>query len=967
MERGVTVVKSYYNYVKASIPTPIDIFRALLPSRFFFGISHWMKGAEDKICTLANSAIYLPLLAAARCFSSTCDYYYNKIIEFSKKSTINTILLAVTAIGVLAGCGILIQKMVKLISSDPSSTLVPQSTWYDKKGEKMGRKGARRLGAGLSSLPKEQMSDETASSVLNLVHKGVWVIEAWIGDRASVQQAVQLEGSLFVTTTHFLNRDGITSIKLYPTEEKKNTIEISMNKILKFHIPDRDLTLFNVTATMPLGKKISHFLPKKESVGKFDNVTGVVRLEKYSWKASNGQYIDDHGVLTDIPYGLSVSNVPVRYLAESATMDNPLKGTYQTRLIEVTQRGDCGKPYIFFNTGVPSEGKLAGFHTAGNDTLACYSPLYQEDITEAMAHFRTLLPPIVNQCLDMTFSEPYVHPDDTWFSLKPASGVWNSCPIHYETSIPFSWPHRTKLLKTPFAQDTMLTKDKVSFIKKPPYPVLTGPAALRPMNGKDPALLSMAAVNDRTIKLFGWFDDLSVFDGFFNQVLDHCNPEFLSVYEAIKGDPVSGLRSMQRKSSSGAPYQHLGQKSHFILFEEEEFEAIPRDSKTRFIQLKDIWVDYRILDAIAAWFKTAKSGQIPLDLSLFCLKDEPRPLDKVASCATRAFQVGPIVFQIVCRMIFGRFTHSFESQWFDTDGCIGINPYSADWKVLFDSLNTTNFKAVAFDTKKWDMHFPFLEFPIPFTRRYCEFFNISNVEIIRCIYAATIVNLYFGMVVVDKVAMTWMMGSGRPMTAVFNTIANSAINRVLCKAVGEEYNFSIEFCIRNTPKTKNSVCIKTYGDDMVMTLSKNIVETVPIRIWVDLAQYMFGQTRTDPLKGDDHAYMDLSDAYFLKRKFIKLDNVVLAPLEIDAIYSMIQYIMTPTDKSFAAQFSTVGAQALSELAYHTEEAYETFRSHFNEYCRALYGPSYCNHITYKHARENVVNIALKAHDVASIF
>jgi hypothetical protein len=254
------------------------------------------------------------------------------------------------------------------------------------------------------------------------------------------------------------------------------------------------------------------------------------------------------------------------------------------------------------------------------------------------------------------------------------------------------------------------------------------------------------------------------------------------------------------------------------------------------------------------------------------------------------------------------------------------------------------------DTVKWDQHYPCTEVISSFPPRYIKFFNISGnvtIDLIveqitlnhpKLIYAVIICNFYCMVVVGDKVVLYIGQASGVDMTAILNSIANSACNRCIVR-------------IELRKPFKEVACMWTYGDDLLL----NCPQITRTRMW-ELALIMFDHERTAPNKTSTNEDTDILDVYFLQRQF-RYDCVMMCPLNIQSINTMLQWIDKPSDKSKEEQFAINCKTALMEVSRHGEKLYNFYLKEINEYL-GQYGSSWIIHITYEEAFNEILFRAL---------
>jgi hypothetical protein len=348
------------------------------------------------------------------------------------------------------------------------------------------------------------------------------------------------------------------------------------------------------------------------------------------------------------------------------------------------------------------------------------------------------------------------------------------------------------------------------------------------------------------------------------------------------------------------------------------------------------------------WFQKLKTGKVPMNWVVAMLKDEIRPKDRVKQGKTRIFYAGQFAFLIVSRMVFGDFVTELETNFLDTDIAVGCNPYSSDWRFIFSKITRFGFKVKDDDTEKWDQNFPTTEFICTFPNEYCKYYNLTDQEIdidlitttVRLkhkmlVYAVIICNFHCAVVVIDVVIFLILQASGVDLTTILNSIANSAINRCLVR--------------RLTNEDFDEVAAQwTYGDDLLLNCP-----IIPRQLLWDEAKRLFNHIRTDPAKGTEAIDDSLiSTALFLQRGF-RYMGVLVCPLNKKSIYSMLQWIDKPKDKTFEEQFAINCKVALMEISRHGRDDFEAMKKEVNIYL-SQYGSSWVINITWQEAYNDIV-------------
>jgi hypothetical protein len=374
--------------------------------------------------------------------------------------------------------------------------------------------------------------------------------------------------------------------------------------------------------------------------------------------------------------------------------------------------------------------------------------------------------------------------------------------------------------------------------------------------------------------------------------------QIFSISDAIKG--IEGdefIKPINRSTSPGYPWifdkdgtkgktKWLGQNEDFIVDNPDVVAACEeRVLKARLgIRLPTVWVD--------------------------TLKDERRPLEKIAACKTRVFSAGSMDYLIVFRQYFLAFNaHLMRNKIFN-GSAVGINPYSTDWHILASHLKKKGPKVFAGD--------------------FCNFDGTLLSEILWAIL--DLINDWYDdgddnrtirtVLFLDIVNSIHLHGdnlyqwshsqpSGNPLTAILNTLYNLIVMR---------YVFVL--CTDLTLKDfDNYVYIVAFGDDNAVNVSDKIIHLFN-QITVSEAFDTLGMKYTDEGKtGNMIPFRELKEITFLKRGFRYDSDLArfVGPLELDVVLEMPMWVKGDIDHDERCR--VVVDKAYGELAIHGEDIF----------------------------------------------
>lgn len=298
-----------------------------------------------------------------------------------------------------------------------------------------------------------------------------------------------------------------------------------------------------------------------------------------------------------------------------------------------------------------------------------------------------------------------------------------------------------------------------------------------------------------------------------------------------------------------------------------------------------------------------------------CLKDERRPILKVDQGKTRLFSACPMEYAIVVKQYFGSFTKYMIENRIHNGSAVGINPYSDEWELLSQKLQTTGTAVGAGDYSGFDgSEKPLILWAI--------------LEIINSIYNDGEENALVRKILWEDLinskhvrgdnVYSWCssLPSGHPLTVHVNNMYNMfAFRYCWYRLHDNNWNCLSAF--------SEHVYLIVFGDDNVFCVSS---EKVDIFNQNTISEQMktIGLTYTDELKNEGDVPMrSLYEVSFLKRKF-RVDNFLskrhVAPLELNVILEMPMW--TKKKRSDRDQIVRDNVDtALMELALHPKKIF----------------------------------------------
>lgn len=673
-----------------------------------------------------------------------------------------------------------------------------------------------------------------------------------------------LKGRVLLTNRHGLGQ--MASYKYLHLQNacgKTYTFEVSQLKIQAYrtHRTD-DVGLIILPRTFPPHADFTKHLIKQDQLG-------VV-------KSTSASLLTYDFVQPDV-----VRSVRSQVLAEMKTekryMTTNVDGTTTTHVCgtcytynAITQAGDCGSVLVATNKQVPN--KILGFHVWGfMDNLGGAYIITQDEVAGMLADM-----PGEAQCA--LISREYENgPDDR--RLQDTNYMLMGTAEAVKTS------RKTRLRRTP-----------LNYIEPK-----TAPAMLGPRRGIDPHEIGVRKYSRDTPLL-----DQSVVDAardaYAKKLLSGDKREHfrqfsrLTKEQATQGVPEEEfIAPIERSTSPGYPYclqqRKKRGKQSWISEEYELSEDLANDIDERVDMLergmakKTIWVDN--------------------------LKDERRPMEKVAKGKTRIFCGGPMDFTITFRMFFLGFAAFVMHNRVSNEIAVGINVYK-EWRALEKHLLTKGNRIVAGDFSKFDstLNPQILYAVLDVVDMWAGDGYTMEREIL---WQDIVFSCHISKTQVYQVAHG--NPSGNPLTSILNSMYNSIASRV---AYANKTG-------KHPSEFDEDVVMISYGDDSVLGISPDV--DMGQDDWTEgYATLGMEYTREDKTENDGTQYRKLEDVTFLKRGFkvVKYTYIVSAPLDLDTVVEIPLWIKT----DIGIEDETVNNMetAFKELSLHGKEIYDHWTS-----------------------------------------
>lgn len=394
----------------------------------------------------------------------------------------------------------------------------------------------------------------------------------------------------------------------------------------------------------------------------------------------------------------------------------------------------------------------------------------------------------------------------------------------------------------------------------------------------------------------------------------------LTNFEAINGVPGVFLR-IDMKTSPGYPFV-LERKQTTIGGKYEWFDEIdPPEGYGKAYQMKS-----SLACGLEQTEHELREGGNPLFIAYACLKDETRPLDKIAKGKTRAFICLPLHYNLLIRKYFGAFTSALKLKAGAVSSCVGVDP-AKDWKRLYHKLMAKSPLWEDFDYANWDQHLH-PELVMKVAEIVSNWYDDGETNAtVRRTLLYTLVHTFI--IVKDRM---FLKSQGQCSGCAITAELNCVIHDLLMVYVWLKYHRDNELETSLTEMREN-VAICVYGDDIIMACDKEYV--LPFNGNV-IAPYMeeLGMNITP---GDKVSVtFDLkepAEIFFLKRNFVRDGDKILAPLRSDIVENIIQWIHKSDDNIEATKVNC--ETALQESYMHGKQYFNKLVNEINSRIKAV--------------------------------
>lgn len=500
--------------------------------------------------------------------------------------------------------------------------------------------------------------------------------------------------------------------------------------------------------------------------------------------------------------------------------------------------GHCFAPYLAIDPGNQSPARIDALHIAGKNGMGAGVIISKEELLRCRSRSVAGNVPQIFEahcCTDPTINKCRVEDILYEFHQPPLD-------LNFVAKVDKAFvPTNTKIEKSPIGRMNVLPCNKAPamldiFTNKEGVVVDPWLNALKKYVHSPPQVdenvLEVAAA-DLQSKLMSIHDDT-------------LKPEILSIEQACFGEPRIGLTSLDTTTAAGYYWQKRNPKGR---------------GKKWLMNINTKFIHEDLRAKTIERIEKAKQGIILEAVFKDCLKDEKRPIEKVALGKTRLFNTSPVDLTLAVRMYFGAFMAWMMKHRIYTESAVGINPTSPEWDLLAQILLQQGDAFIAGDFGNYDGTL-IRQFLMWFLSIINTWYNDGPVN---CAIRTILWNTIVAPLHICKGYMYWNYccnPSGNAMTVFINTGFSMLFFRYVWYIMLKKQRMTMTQFPFN-----QFVSLQVYGDDNIMGVHPRFRPFFTPALVAQEAKNI-GMEYTDETKqGNITHFRSLKECTFLKRDF----------------------------------------------------------------------------------------------------
>ncbi len=374
-----------------------------------------------------------------------------------------------------------------------------------------------------------------------------------------------------------------------------------------------------------------------------------------------------------------------------------------------------------------------------------------------------------------------------------------------------------------------------------------------------------------------------------------------TVFEyGINGHPTNEhVKGIYTNSSSGLPWTSSSDR-------QLKKDMLDTDPQTGYVTVNEKGQALR--KRVLTILERANNGVRSVVLVASKLKDQCIKIKHVKNGKVRVFHAVPVEKIIADASLFGNFKEAYMNLGLKLDHAIGIDPNSPQWGEIVKHLKHDQYLDMDFTQYDKRMH----------SQCMYAFYDIIRAVIQDKWSKARDVlgDMSIRSWVVDYKSV-YETSRGNKSGEFLTTVINSEVNRMYSWLAWVAITGRSDYT-----EWQENVSLVTFGDDKLEGVSNAFADVYHYRALKEFYSGIGHTITSDTLDESGERFSKLEDLKFLKRRFVPLDGVITAPLEVESIENPFVWTQM-TDFDFGL-WKPLIAESLLEASLHGREYYESF-------------------------------------------
>lgn len=594
-----------------------------------------------------------------------------------------------------------------------------------------------------------------------------------------------------------------------------------------------------------------------------------------------------------------------------------------------TQVGDCGSPLIAQSEYGPV---LVGIHYLGSGSSAKAICLHYESLEKVLTLFKYKPqagePMLSSSSAEAILSELH-YKSEVRYMETGLCRVYGSFKGHRASG-------RSRVGPTLLQNDMV----KSGIVVKHGAPHLSGYKPWR--NALLPIIQDRPQFNISIMH--------KAFAGLEHDIISKLTPEMLEMVQpydwdtVVNGaDGVAFVDKINRNTSAGHPWNKS--KRHFMTFKTTDGVVTERIEFTT-----------EIMDRVYERDSLYRKGFRTCPISTCTLKDEALKFEKINAFLSRLFEGSPVDFTIVSRKYYMSLVRLIQNYKHIFECCVGVVAQSVEWELILYDMRKIGTNFDNGDFKNFDKKH-LAEIMILAIMLLVKIAELSgNYEYEDLLAMVTIgYDIAFMFVNFNGTLLEFLgsLPSGCIITVILNCLINSGMMR---------YVYIVLNPSKECDTFQENVCLRTYGDDNVFSVSDKTPWYNHVNISRVYADVGIVYTMADKT-AEITPYVPESSLSFLKRSW-RFDEDIghyVAPLEESSIHKSLTVWNRSKTISPEAQMIAIVESAVNEYFWYGKKVFIEKREWLRDLVRTNNLMLWVEETTFPSWEELVNRFAMNSH------